>query len=250
LDTGSTALATASAHVEAGRVAPSELGRSLVTARFLTDPSRWDLRDEWGAQFDDALTGYRSYSDHPEGNFPELDVIQVALERALAATFGLRDGEMPYVAVETYDPRDPSRIFVPAELDHGTGSYDVRIDPVLSRDRDGAVLAGYRPLSITVALGGSRDDAPPGAVSGGVEVDVTLPIFRLLRSAERGTVASTADLERFYALRRAAEALARQTAATTDRLLVERPGSHRRYLVKRHAGLGGQPVVAAQELPR
>lgn len=230
------AIATAASHLAAEHVAAPELGRALVTASFLREPSGWQAGDLIARDFQGLLAEYEHFSREDSGPYPELEGLRRLIERALGRSFGLLEGDTPYIPVEAYDPREPSRIFVEASLHYDDGTYEVRRDPPVARDPSGAGLAGHTPLALTAKLGG-------------VEITITLPVYRLLRAAESGTVASTADLERFYGLRRAVEALAR-TASQDRQLVVQRPGTSRRYSVSRSVGLGGQETIAVTEARR
>lgn len=234
---GAEALATATEHLAAGRVPPAEVGRALVAAAYLQDPDDWPVGDETARSFEELLAEYERFSADGQGNFPALDALRRLLERALGRSFGVLEADTPYIPVKAYDPRDPSRIFVRASLDYTDPIYSVLTDPPVQRDPAGAELAAHRPLALMIQLGG-------------IEFSVTLPVYRLLEAAAAGTVASTADLERFFGLRRAVEALARAAAAAGRELAVERPGTARRYEVRRTTTLGGQEVVAVQEIGR
>ncbi len=231
------AIATAAAHLAAGKLPAAELGRALVTASFLRDPAAWQPGDLIAHDFHALLLEYERFSGgDAAGPYPELERLRRLIERALGRSFGLLEGDTPYVPVEAYDPREPSRVFVEASLHYDDGTYEVLPDPPVQRDPGGAELAGHTPLSLAAKLGG-------------VEIVITTPVYRLLRAAESGTVASTADLERFYGLRRAVEALAR-TASHHRQLAVQRPGTSRRYNVSRSAGLGGQKTITVTEARR
>lgn len=231
---GAEALGNAANHLEGGA---RGTGRPLVAALYLKEPDAWAVGDETAQRFADLLAEYESFSEQGSGNYQALEDLRILLEHALGRSFGVLEEGRPYIPVKAYDPRDPSRIFVKASLDYSeTGEiYDVVKDPVITRDPDGAWLATHRPLAVTVMLGE-------------VELPVTLPVYRLLVAAAEGTVASTADLERFYGLRRAVEALARAAAAAHHDLVVERPGTARRYLVRRSPGLGGHEYVTVREM--
>ena len=231
---GAEALGTGARHLETG---DRNAGRALVAAAYLNEPDGWSVGDDVAQRFRNLVLEYEEFSEKGGTAYPVLADLQLLLERALGRSFGVLDAGTPYLPVKAYDPRDPSKIFVNAELRHEMGIYDVLIDPVLARDPDGAWLADHRPLAVAVTLGG-------------VEVAVSLPVFRLLDAASRGTLASTADLEGFYGLRRAVEALAGAAAAEDRDLMVERPGTGRRYQVARSPGLGGEPTVSVREVGR
>lgn len=229
---GGEALATAAQLAGERAIPVGELGRALVTAAFLRDPAGWEFRDADDVAFAAMITEYSEHAIDSDGEFPELWTLPSLLEDAIAQAFGVRQGGA-YIPVEGYDPRQSARVFVRLQLREEGGSYTTVDDPAYRRDPDGAELAGHRPLAVTVRLGG-------------VEVAINLPTFRLLRAAAAGTVASTADLERFYALRRAVEALARDAAGPDEPLLIEAPGSGQRYEISR-AAAGGRSMLILRE---
>ncbi len=238
LDPGDAeALPTAAEQLAGGQVPAAEVGRALIAAGFLREPDAWPIGDETARSFEELLAEYEQFSSGQDGEYPGLESLRRLLERALGRSFGVLEGETPYIPVKAYDPRDPSRIFVSASLEYDEAIYQVTADPPLKRDPEAARLAAHRPLALTVRLGG-------------VEFAITLPVYRLLEAAAAGTVASTSDLARFYGLRRAVEALARAAASADRELAVERPGTARRYQVRRSTTLGGQAVVAVQEIGR
>lgn len=234
---GAEALATGAEHLATGRVLAAEAGRALVAAGYLRDPDGWRVGDETARDFEQLLAEYERFSRGEEAEYPALEALRRLLERALGRSFGVLEADTPYIPVKAYDPRDPSRIFVRASLDYNEEIYAVATDPPVERDPGGAELAAHRALALTVRLGG-------------IEFAITLPVYRLLEAAAAGTVASTSDLERFYGLRRAVEALARAAAGAGRELAVERPGTARRYQVRPSTTLGGQEVVAVQEIGR
>lgn len=238
LDPGSAeALATGADHLAGGRVLAAEAGRALVAADYLRDPEAWPVGDETARNFERLLAEYERFSSGEQAEYTALEALRRLLERALGRSFGVLESDTPYIPVKAYDPRDPSRIFVRASLDYSDEIYKVAADPPMERDPGGARLAAHRPLALTIRLGG-------------IGFAITLPVYRLLEAAAAGTVASTSDLERFYGLRRAVEALARAAAAADRELAIERPGTARRYQVRRSTTLGGQEVVAVQEIGR
>jgi hypothetical protein len=235
LEPSAEALGTAADHVRAGGVPPAELGRALIACGYLDGPQAWEPGDQIARDFGELLGEYERFSQKGGGAFPALEALRELLGRAIGQSFGVLEGDRPYVPVQAYDPRDPSRIFVDASLSYDDGTYTLEADPAVRRDGEGARLAGHRPLAVTATLGG-------------VEVTINLPVYRLLRRAEAGTVASTSDLERFYGLRRAVEALARTAGGLGRGIVIERPEGARRYTVRRAKGLGGQDTISVQEL--
>jgi hypothetical protein len=224
-----------------------DLGRALVYSEFLRTPDNWPLGGTDEEAFRALLSEYGRFSSDREAgeDYEALSQLPGLLEAALASAFGIDHHGQFFIPIKAYDPRDPSRIFVQLRLEQGD-SYALLADPVVQADADGAECVGHRALALSVELG-AQISGPSAAVTGGIDVAITLPMYRLLRRASAGTLASTADLERFYGLRRAVEALARAAATTATELLVERPGTERRYMVSRSRDLRG-PVVRAREV--
>jgi hypothetical protein len=243
---GAEALATAADHLASGDAPRAATGRALIVASFLQGPDGWPVGDDVTAAYGTLLAEYDSYSRGEAGPFPNLEGLRNLLGRALARTFGLLHGATPYLPVKAYDPREPSRIFVEGTLRMEDGSYRLPPDPSRGERAAGhpadekngdAELAGHRPLAIRVQL---KD----------VELLLTLPLYRLLRQAAAATLASTADLERFYGLRHAVEALARSVSGEGRQMIVERPGDNKRFAVHEGTTLSGTATVIVEELAR
>lgn len=244
---GAEALAVAAEFVGSGHASREDVGRALIVAGFLAAPTRWRVGDDVTADFAALLDDYDGYSRDSADSYPTLEDLPGLLGTALARTFGILHGTTPYIPVKAYDPREPSRVFVNGLLRYDDGSYRVTKDPArgghagtddVEPDKAAdARLAGHQPLAVRVALAG-------------VELTLTLPLYRLLREAERATLASTADLERFYGLRHAVEALARSVSAAGRELVVERPGTHQRFAVRGGRGLTERQRVIVEELSR
>ena len=218
---GGEALETAASLVAAGDVDTPALGRALTTAGFLRDHTTWEFRDQTDLTFLEMLNEYEKLSGNPGRDFPSLWTLPYIMESAIGAALGAMHGASSYVPIKAYDPRRQSRAFVRIDLE--AEDFAIVDDPARERELTGARLVAYRPISISVELAG-------------VPVSITLPTFTLLHDASSGTVASTADLERFYALRRAVEALARSASARHSPLLVESPDTGVRFEVRRADG--------------
>jgi len=204
------------------------LGRFLVACSYLGAPGSWPLARS--GPFELLLAGYQALLAGEQAPSEAEDVLNdlvMKLERGLADVTGTMVNEKAYLPVKTYDPRDPSRVYVRFELETDTESFRLTRAMPVRNNPEGCEVVGYRPLAVTVSLAG-------------VEVSVDAPTYRLLDEAGLGTLPATADAERFYALRRAAEALALlNSSGLGSQLLVEEPDSGRRYNVRRVAALAG-----------
>lgn len=204
------------------------LGRFLVACSYLSSPGSWPSPSN--GPFELLLAGYTAQlagEQAPQEAEDVLNDLAMKLERGLADVAGTTVNEKTYLPVKTYDPRDPSRVYVRFELEPDTESFRLVKAMPVRENREGCKVVGYRPLAVTVSLAG-------------VEVSVDAPTYRLLDEAGLGTLPATADAERFYALRRAAEALALLSSSGSGaQLLVQEPDSGRRYNVRRVAALAG-----------
>jgi len=135
--------------------------------------------------------------------------------------------------VQNYDPREPSRSFVEFQLD--TSSAQPALDRATRANPRGSSMVGYRPLAIALEL------------EPGIAVDIDLPTYRLLALARGGLAGGSGDAERTFALRRAAEAIARAAAESESvPMIVTDPASNRRYQVTAQRGIGDRLNLRAR----
>jgi hypothetical protein len=132
---GAEAVATCADHIKAGQVSPAVTGRGLVATNYLLQPADWPVGDEISQGFERILDEYSGFSAGEDGShLPELESLTRLLEKALGRSFGVLEGDTPYVPIKAYDPRDPSRIFVRASLSYDQSNiYRVEPDPAASR---------------------------------------------------------------------------------------------------------------------
>jgi hypothetical protein len=208
------------------------VGRCLVRAAALAGEIDFAAQDDAG--FREALTEYGDPAgEHAEALRALQDEIAVALTRA----FGVEAGPDTYYYTRAYDARHPHAILVRADLLTDAELLSLRYpDPVREASPEGAGVAGYRPMAIMFELAG-------------VPIAVDLPLHRLIRSTASGTKPSSADLERFFHLRRAAEALGRKAVADRDRpLLIVQRETGRRFRLARRRDIRGDRTLGIQEV--
>ena len=154
------------------------------------------------------------------GRFDDAAVDRVRQDviAGLATAFGSNVGERFFFRTEAYDPDREWEILVEIDLE-SSDEYLAPFDPVLESNREGAEITAYRPMSISFRL--------PG---GGV-FPVDARLHRLLRMAASGTQLSSADLERSYQLRRAAEVIGLSGARDEKKALLLRKQSEGRFFL-------------------
>jgi hypothetical protein len=162
----------------------------------------------------------------------ELERVRTEIVRGLETTFGKQAGGIAYFRTEAYEPMRKWAVYANVDLDADYLFLSQPFDRPTQTNRAGAELVGYEPLALTFTVAGKAD------------LTVNLPIYRLLRMASAGTLPSSADLERFYQLRRAAEILGQ--AASQDpqrRLLLDERDSERKYQIyRRGTALAARPI--------
>jgi hypothetical protein len=155
------------------------------------------------------------------------------LARGLARLFGESLDDRTFLPVQNYDPRQASRAFVEFTLD--TSSAQPVLDRSTRANPQGSGLIGYRPLGVTLEL------------AAGIVIEIDLPTYRLLAAARGGLAGGSGDAERTFALRRAAEAIARSAAnIEAVPMIVTDPDSNRRYQVIAQPGIGGRVNLRAR----
>jgi hypothetical protein len=178
-----------------------EAGRGLVRARwFLGDLRPADSETRFRAALADLITQRTE----------TLEPIRIEVATAMRRAFGRLAAGRSFFRTEGYDARRRWAIDVNIDLEREDQYLPQPHDRVTRINPEGADLVGYSPLTLTFAL-------PRQA-----ELIVDLQLYRLLRKAARGTLPSSADLERFFQLRRAAEILGQVASQDPDRdLLLE-----------------------------
>jgi hypothetical protein len=206
-----------------GEIKSDEAGRGLVRALWLSGTISRPGPDPLFGKALEALV---------KGGSPELDEIRIVVARALGAAFGKDVAGRVFFRTEAFDPRRQWTIYVNIELEREFDFLSMPIDQVTLSDPEGAELVGYAPLVLTFKL--PRDAA----------LAVDLPLFRLLMLTLGGTLPSSADLERFYQLRRAAEILGQRAAqdAKRDLLLEDGAAAASFQVYRRGTGFTARPI--------
>jgi len=218
--------------VRNGEYDRTAVGRSLVRAAALA--GEIDLVAHQDDGFRAALAEYGD----PTGAATEaLKALQDEIALAMTRAFGVEAGADTYFYTRAYDARHAHAILVRADLLMDEDLLCLQHpDPVREASTEGADVAGYRPLGIVFELAG-------------VPLLVDLPLYRLIRSTATGTKPSSADLERFFHLRRAAEALGRKAVEERDRpLLIVQRESGRLFRLARRRDVRGNPTLGIQEV--
>jgi hypothetical protein len=220
-DTGREAIETAAAAL---RTRPDdgdyreliERGRGLVRAAALAG-HHGSFELPATEPFRAALEDYRR-TDDSGGSADAASDLADLVEECLTRAFGERVRGESYFLIEAFDPRRTFDALVHVDLRDPSLLRMTTPDPAIAQNPDGARVVGYQPLAVLLCL---RD----------VELRVDLPLYRLLRLIKAGAVASTADLEGFYHLRRAAEALGRLACDHDRSLLIRDRSTGSRYLL-------------------
>jgi hypothetical protein len=208
------------------------VGRCLVRAAALAGEIDLAAQDDDG--FRAALA---EYGDPGSEATDALKALQEEIALAMSRAFGVEAGPDTYFYTRAYDARHAHAILVRADLLMDDDLLRLRHpDPVRQASAAGADVAGYRPVAIGFELAG-------------VPLSVDLPLYRLIRSTATGTKPSSADLERFFHLRRAAEALGRKAVDERDRpLLIVQRESGRLFRLARRRDVRGNPTLGIQEV--
>jgi hypothetical protein len=182
----------------ASALASSGTGREAIRPRGLVRAAALAGKvpfAEVDAEFASALAEYALMPDAEGDSLTAL--ASETLVPALARAFGADIGGENYFRTEAYDPRRRYAVLVNVEVE--PPRLQLPPDPRKEANPHGSEIVGYTPLAISFQLQGVR-------------LEIDLPLYRLLRETLAGTLASTADLERFYWLRRAADALGQAAA--------------------------------------
>jgi hypothetical protein len=213
---------------EAGPDERAAAGRSLVRAATLAGEVPLPAAD---GEFEAALAEY------PGDWGPALESLVALLGRALAVAFGRREAGRTLFRAEAPGQRSTTEVLVEANLRPGAGIATIVDDPVQAASPMGAEIAGHRPLAVVVNLAG-------------VTLTIDKPTYRLLAAVDAGVIASSADLEGFHALKRAAEALGRRAASGDRPLVIRDLRSGRSYSLARERDLRGRDTLTFREAGR
>ncbi|WP_330279084.1 hypothetical protein OHO83_08825 [Streptomyces sp. NBC_00569] len=126
-------------------------------------------------------------------------VIQVVSD-GLVQAFGQTAERRSYLPTESLGESRDARVLVQVDVDEHVEVLPQRAQHF---NRQGSRVVGLRPLTARLKIGKSV-------------IDLDLPLYRLLQMAAEGALPATVDIERFHALRYAAERLGRQQADNTD----------------------------------
>jgi hypothetical protein len=215
------------------------LGRAEVGAAFLADRAQWPLdRDGDAAVFARALEMYRDWQlavadatvAAPDGATDILGEMVHVVGRGLAQLFGVLAEGRDYLPLRSYDARDRSRLHVAVDIDLSTmrpcPDLATELNPVASG------LLGHEPLAIRLTMG----DA---------ELALDLPTYRLVAAAaHRGLAVASDSDERYHALRRISESLARTAADLQGAvLLAEDPSTGRAHVITQAPSLGSRQML-------
>lgn len=202
-------------------------GRVLARAAWLTGnlPGRTTVAEGFAAALDAQSREANENDGTDDGN--ALDTALTVVEQGLAAIFGLVTGPEHYYPTSTPAADAKADMMVRVELIEGNW-LTTRPDPVITANRSGAALVGYRPLTFSLELAGKA-------------VAIDYPLWDLLHAAANGATPSTVDLERFLALRQAIRLVGVRAAEQPDNPLLVRqrgPGGRRFRVVVRNRAAG------------
>ncbi len=194
-----------------GRDWRPSISRALARAAFLS--GRLAATDSDVAEFLELLREYAT------ADFGDLSVgLEELAGDALACSFGEDIGSETFFRTGKEADRDVG-VHVRVDLQPGR-THSITEDPVLAHNRRGAEIAGYRPLSVELAINAGAPE---------LSVTVNFAVYRLLKDARNGILPSASALERFYSLRRAAAALGAAAARDPNQplLLADRRSGRR-----------------------
>lgn len=228
----------------------SLLGLAAVGAAALAEPSQWPLAGARDAGlFARALDAYASYqsrelrgltetelADVEEVAERELEPLVHTVAQGLARLLGRYAEGRAYLPLRSYDARERGNVHVAIDARLGEGGILPVQDITMAHNGSAALALGYLPLAIELDLHGQA------------RLPIDLPTYRLLAGAAAGgLVAASQGDERFHALRRAAEALARDAAQHPDAPLLAESGG-RAYLITQAPGLGRRHPLRVRQV--
>lgn len=236
-DCAAGCIAIAASALAAGGAERSEADRAAATrgiVRAAVFAGRLKLA-RGGGLFEQALEEYAAADGSEAAN---LEAVVRLLSEALARAFGEVDGADTYFRAERLASQRDAEVLVQAKLSGGESLIELLPDPAPAASPTGCEIAGHRPLAIVLSVAGVR-------------LALDRPLYQLLEATASGTVPSTADLERFYALRRAAEALGRRAAQSPDvSLVISDRQTGRRYRLARELDLRRREQITLRAIGR
>jgi len=206
------------------------VARCLVRAAYLA--SRIELPDEPDRLFVDALGEYGAETGVTEA----IGRLEDLVSSALARSFGHEVGMQRFFRIHA-SRAGTVDVLVAADLSgSGPAALSVVPDRAKQHNPQGTRITGYRPMAITLSLAG-------------VELQVDRPLFRVLARAAAGARPSADELERFFALRRAVEAIGREASLDFDQpLLLADTATGIKHRLTRRRDYRGQPQITVQEV--
>jgi hypothetical protein len=124
----------------------------------------------------------------------------------LARGFGRKVGADTFLPVDKPGQSHKYGVLIGANLG-SQNLLQITPDPHQEDNPVGANLLRYRPVALPVRLGRHQ-------------LEITLPIWRLLQAAAAGTLPGTNDLERFHGLRRAVESAVLELSLNPENALL------------------------------
>ncbi|MGW3594332.1 hypothetical protein [Streptomyces sp. NPDC005167] len=190
------AVATAASALEQGVAAKA--ARGLVRAHWLVRlmPLGPVVPDEFKA----AVAAQEEAEDR---------VIEVVCD-GLVQAFGRKAERKSYLPTESLGESREARVLVQVELEDEVQLLDQYAQTL---NPEGSSVVGRRPLTARLKIGKST-------------VDLDLPLYQLLQLAADGSLPATVDIERFHALRYAAERVGRAASDDIDRPLLITDDTH------------------------
>jgi hypothetical protein len=190
------AVRTVAAHAAAG---PGLTGRYRARARWLAAQlTPGPSPDE---HFRAALSAFDGPPD-PAADMRILETLAVGLARG----FGRKVGADTFLPVDKPGQIHKYGVLVGANLS-SQNLLQITPDPHQEDNPVGANLLRYKPVALPVRLGRHQ-------------LEITLPIWRLLQAAAAGTLPGTNDLERFHGLRRAVESAVLELSLNPENALL------------------------------
>lgn len=197
----------------------ADAARGLVRAHWFAGnlPLGQDVPPEFRKALDYLTSADGSAGGGRDGNKGDHDAYDAVLERiadGLVEAFGARLGPETYLPTENAAETRPAAVLAKVPLEE---LIDIALPLAHVRNPHGTRVVGARPLAarLRIRSESGHSNAPS------LNLDLDLPLYRLLTEAAEGAVPSTADIERYHALRRAAERLGRTAAGGEATLLIK-----------------------------